>query len=144
MSDKNPMTKEYFARRLAELCLKSGLAGFPRDEADRHILLKSAMLVIGQTGAMTEGEVNEKLGLWVLQVGQMLSLDRVTVRRTLVDTGYLIRTKDGSSYHVANPGPRPDLFAPEVDQLDIPAVIQAGREEIERRKREYLEKAKKG
>lgn len=55
------MTKEYFIKRLADLCLRSGLSGFPKDEA--------------------------------------------------------------------------------VDQIDVVEVIRTGREEIARRKREYMERA---
>lgn len=143
MTINHPVTKEYFCKRLADLCLKSGLLDLPKDVTDQHILLKSAILMVGQPGAsLSEKEVNEKLELWFLEVGQIKFLDPVTIRRTLVDTGYLTRSKDGSSYQVAQPGPHTVLIEEAVDQLDIPQVLTSAREDIARRKREYLGKSR--
>jgi hypothetical protein len=60
----------------------------------------------------------------------------------LVDSGYLSRTKDGSSYQVAPPRPNPPFFDESIEQVNVMDVIQTGREEIARRKREFLEKQK--
>lgn len=141
MNNDIPITKDYFTKRLADLCLKSGLKGFPKDQTDQQILLKSAMLIIGQSGSFTEQEINEKLDTWV-HICQIKGIDRVTLRRRLVDTGHLIRSKDGASYQIATPGPEPHLFEDAINQLDIGRVIENAREEIARRKREYLEKAR--
>jgi hypothetical protein len=65
------------------------------------------------------------------------------MRRRLVDSGYLLRNTDGSVYRVAQPGPRPGLFDAAIDELDLPAVMAAARAEMERRKREYMEKSKR-
>jgi hypothetical protein len=140
MNDQ-PTSKERF-KRLGELCLRSGGSGFPKDFADQHILLKSAVLILGQPGTFSEKEVNEKLEYWVRHISQIKEIDRVTLRRRLVDTGYLVRSKDGSSYQIAQPGPKPGLFDATVDQLDVGKVIEATRAEIARRKKEYLEKAR--
>jgi hypothetical protein len=56
MNNSQPITIEYFIKRLAALCLKSGLPGFPKDEIDQHLLLKSAILMMDQTGSKTEKE----------------------------------------------------------------------------------------
>ena len=64
-----PITREYFMKRLTELCLKSGLTGFPKDEMSLHILLKSAVLLMGQPDQLTEKEVNAKLEIWVKLFG---------------------------------------------------------------------------
>jgi len=109
---------------------------------DQHILLKSAILMIGQSGSFTEQEINEKLETWVRHISQNKGIDRVTLRRRLVDTGYLIRSKDGASYLIAPPESQPRSFEPAIEQLDIPRVIESAREEIARRKREHMEKAK--
>jgi hypothetical protein len=142
MQTNTPITREYFIKRLTELCLKSALTGFPKDDLDHHILLKSAVLMMGPPAEFTEKEVNERLELWVLNVGHIKFMDHVTLRRRLVDMGYLTRKTDGSSYQVARPGPRPEYFDKEIDQLDILAEIAAAREEIARKKREYLAKTK--
>lgn len=142
MNNDQPISKDYFVKRLADLCLKSGLPGFPKNETDQHILLKSAVLLMDRSGNFTEREVNDKLDTWVKEVSQIKNIDRVTLRRGLVDSGYLVRSKDGSSYQVVQPGPRPELFEVDVDQVNPVEVIAAAREEIARRKREYQAKSK--
>lgn len=141
MAGEQIVTREHFIKRVVDLCVRSGLKGFPKDEVDLHILLKSAVLVVGSGNSLTEKQINERLERWILLVGQMKEIDRVTLRRRLVDTGYLTRSTDGSNYQVSQAGPRPQLFDPAIDQVDIPEVIRAAKEEIARRKREYLEKA---
>jgi hypothetical protein len=136
-----PLTQEYFMKRLTDLCLKSGLAGFPKDEMSLHILLKSAIMMMGQPDQLTEKEVNAKLEIWVKEVGQSGGVDRVSLRRELVDRGYLGRSADGSIYQITRPGPRQELFDDSIDQLDISKEIEIAREELARRKREYLEKS---
>jgi len=142
MNNDQPVTKDYFIKRIGDLCLKSGLAGFPKDMTDQHILLKSAIIMIGQSGSFTEQEINEKLETWVRHISQNKGIDRVTLRRRLVDTGYLVRSKDGASYQIAPPETQPRSFEPAIEQLDILRIIEAAREEIARRKREYIQKAK--
>ncbi len=143
MATNQPVTKEYFTKRLADLCLKSGLQDLPKDLTDQHILLKSAVLMVGQPGSnFSEKEITGKLELWFLEVGQIQFLDPVTMRRTLVDMGYLSRSKDGSTYQVSQPASHMVVFDEQIDRLDIPQVITSAREEIARRKREYLEKSK--
>jgi hypothetical protein len=60
----------------------------------------------------------------------------------LVDTSYLIRSKDGANYQVAQPSPGAQLFEAAIDQLDIVQVIETARAEIARKKSEYLQKTK--
>lgn len=144
MSINKTISKDYFVKRLTNLCLKSGLSGFPKDETSLHILLKSAIVMMGQPEQLTEKEVNAKLETWVKEVGEGIDIDYVSLRRELVDTGYLTRTADGSSYQVAQPGPYSNLFDEAIDHLDISQEIATAQEDIARRKREYLEKAKGG
>jgi hypothetical protein len=142
MKPDQPITQEYFTKRLAELCLRSGLAEFPKDEVDVHILLKSAALGFDPARVYTEKEVNEKLESWLNNVCPMKFIDRVMLRRRLVDTGYLDRAKDGSTYQFRPGRTKPPFFDPAVDEVDPETVIDTAREEIARRKREYMEKHK--
>lgn len=141
MSRPQPVTREKFKKRLVDLCLRSGLAGFPKDQLNQHILFKSAVLTLGQTGILTEREVNEKLIFWLSHIGRIKNIDHITLRRSLVDTGYLTRNNDGSCYRVSPSGSGHQLFDHTIDQLNILEVIEAGREEIARRKREYMGKS---
>lgn len=144
MSSKYTISKEHFLKRIGDLCLRSGLSGFPKNEADQHILLKSAVLVLGAAETFTEKEINERLDTWINQVSQNKAIDRITLRRRLVDTGYLSRSKDGACYQVAQPGPQTVEFEAAINQLDMLAVITAAREEMARKKREYLERSRRG
>lgn len=142
MNTQQQLTQEQFTKRLVSLCLRSGLAGMPKDEIDQHILLKSAVLLIQPSSLLGEKEITEKLQVWLTQVCVIKNFDRVTLRRWLVDTGYLTRSSNGTSYQVAQPGPRPDLFDASIDQVDILETIRAAQEEMQRRKQAYLDKSR--
>ena len=142
MTNTQPMTSEQYTKRLASLCLKSGLGGMPKDEMDQHILLKSAALLVGTGSKLTEKEVTDQLQVWLTQVCVIKNFDKVTLRRWLIDTGYITRNNNGTEYQVANPAPRPELFDPSIDQLDPVEVIRSARDEMERRKQAFMAKAK--
>lgn len=142
MGDNSTISKDLFLKRIGDLFLKSGLSGFPKDEAGQHIMLKSAVLMIGEAETLTEKEVNEKLKQWC-QVTQAEGIDYGTLRRRLVDTGYLTRSKDGSEYQVHPAGAGKFEFDPAIEQIELPAAIAAAREEIERRKRLYSDRSQK-
>jgi hypothetical protein len=142
MTNNQPITQAQFIKRLTNLCLRTGLVDFPKDDTDQHILLKSAMLLVGKADTFTEKEINQKQEIWCTDVCPIQFFDHVTLRRYLVDSTYLTRTSDGSRYQVTQPGPRPEFFDASIDQLDILQVLQTARDEIERKKKEYLQKAK--
>jgi len=142
MNDKTYISKDLFIKRFTTLCIKSGSSEFPKVERDQHILLKSAMIRIGPGGPFSEKEINDRLESWVTEICQIPNVDRAMMRRRLVDTGYLKRATDGSSYEITT-GLQTPLFDDEIDQLDFLEILNAAREEIARRKREYLEKSGK-
>jgi hypothetical protein len=86
--------------------------------------------------------LTDRLSVWTNEVCVIAGFDRVSLRRWLVDSGYLLRSKDGAVYHLAKPDPGKEFFAPEVDQLDILQVLNTAREEQSRRKQEFLDKEK--
>ena len=141
MNQTLPITKEFFVKRVADLCLRSGLTGFPKEDIDQQILLKSMALVIGRGGTLSEKQINEKLQYWMLSISKIKKLDHSSLRRWLVDAGYLIRTKDGSSYQVVEHGPHDDWFAADVETIDLAEEMRLKRDEFERRKQEYLQKS---
>ncbi len=125
-----------FEDRLAELCLKSGLKGVPRKQRDQHILLKSVVLTLDPLKEFTESEVNDKLAFWLADIARGIELDRVTLRRWLVDEGYLERDSRGLRYRVGEVIPR--LFAPGVDEVDVYRVIGVAMKSLQKRKQSYL------
>jgi hypothetical protein len=144
MSTTFPITRDYFIKRFATLCARSGLKGFPKDEVDQHILYKSAVLTLDPSATYSEKEINQRLESWITEISQMEDIDRITLRRYMVDSGYLLRASDGSSYHVVADAPRAGYFAADVVGIDLCQVLDDARAEIERRKREYMQKSGKG
>jgi hypothetical protein len=53
MNDTPILSQADFVRRLSSLCSRGALGGIPRDENDQHILMKSAVLMIGEPGRTT-------------------------------------------------------------------------------------------
>jgi hypothetical protein len=143
MNANQPVTEQVFLKRLVNLCLRSGMTGFPKDELDQHILLKSAALTFEPGATYTEAEVNERLKIWIDQIAGLPGNDHGTLRRALIDHGYLERDKIGSSYQLSPSGPRTVQFDPAIDKIDPRQALDDARQEIEERKRAYLEKTKK-
>lgn len=141
MQENLTITAEQFTKRLVSLCLR-GLVGIPKDKADQHILMKSAVMTIGVTKQLSEKELNDRLQAWLEVVKAGSELDRVSIRRWLVDNGYLIRDNQGSRYEIAQPGPLSVIFDPAIEQLESAAILLSAREEMERRKQAFMQKAK--
>lgn len=140
MKENLPLTQEAFIKRLLNLCLRGKLEGLPKDDLNRHILLKSVVITMGQPDLLTGKEVDDKLKQWIDLINPAENLDHVTLRRSLVDAGYLSRSKDGSSYQLCPLEWLAQYFESSVDQVDIGVEIAAGREEILRRKREHMQR----
>jgi hypothetical protein len=67
-----------------------------RAEADVILALAAAGLEPGRTYA--ERDINEYLSFWLEGFAGPVGLDHVTVRRALVDSGYLLRDPSGHAY----------------------------------------------
>jgi hypothetical protein len=92
------VTREASEARLRAL-LKSGFgAGLPRREADRYILLHALAALVGPGEAPGEKEVTARLAGWLASTGARLSTDAVTLRRALIDHGFLERDGRGLAY----------------------------------------------
>ena len=125
-----------FKHRLEAICLSHGGGGLPRKRRDQDILFKSIMLVIDPARTYTESELNQVLEKWLSEVGQTVEIDHVSLRRHLVDAGYLSRDLAGASYQVCQEAIS-DLFEPAVDELDPVRVIEDARQFREEKKRQY-------
>jgi hypothetical protein len=133
----NVLTTAFFAKRFADLCLRSGLSGLPRDDVSRHVLFTSMVAPLPVDTPLDQPVVDARLTRWIETSG-IKERDHVTLRRYLVDAGYLCHPADGSSYRVvADPPGRPRCEAGVAD-VDLEAILRARREEVARRKAEYL------
>ncbi len=126
---------EEFVERLCRLGADRGPRRFPRKPRDREILMKSIVMSLDSDRDYSEGEINEALLEWGDRVAPAIESDHVTVRRLLVDYGYLERTADGRWYRLGFP-PNPLAFDLEVDHLDVRATVAAYLAETARRQHE--------
>ncbi len=132
------ITADEFKQRLEALCLSAGGRGLPRKRRDWDILFKSITLALEPGREYSEKEINGAMEDWLVGIGQAIEIDYVTLRRHLVDTGYLIRDLAGISYRVGLEA-MAGLFEPTADAVDPAAVVEEARSRREQRKRHYLE-----
>lgn len=91
------VTVEEFVRRLEDICI-GGSRELPRRRRDLHIILTSASSWARPGETFTHDYVQDRLEHWLAEACPSLSTDHVTLRRTLVDYGYLDRDDSGRSY----------------------------------------------
>jgi hypothetical protein len=116
-----------FERRMTALCLGGVGPALPRRRRDRHILLKSVALLLGHGTAYTERTINSLIGSWLEAAGPAVRLDHVSLRRHLVDEGYVVRDPAGGTYQVCPSPASPEPFDPAVDGLDPLGAVRAAR-----------------
>ena len=126
-----------YSRRLVALCLKSGLIPFPARPADRAVLQKSMIRYFDPDARYSQKGVDTILKQWIQEIGRKIRVDHVTLRRLLVDDGYLERRPDGARYRVTLSGPFAFQFAPDVDSVDDKALIAQESMAIEARRRAH-------
>lgn len=134
---------DYFEKRLIDLFVRSRQELLPKKFEDRHIMLKSIVLVYLEAGRdYTEREINAAIQGWQMTIGRDLRVDVFTLRRELIDRKYLTRDKRGMCYQVKEDGYGSSLFDYEVENVDVMGVIETGRAEAEARKRAFMAKQK--
>ena len=137
MTDR-PITKKEFQERLQALCLSGGGRGLPRKHRDRHILFRSVVQMLDSSRRYTEQAINEVLDRWLADVGHNIELDRVSLRRDLVDAGYLVRDLAGHEYRVLPDGRGVVQFDQSVSSVDPSAVLRAAQKQTDIRRHERL------
>ena len=137
MTDR-PITKEEFQKRLQALCLSGGGRGLPRRHRDRHILFRSVAQMLDSGYRYTEQAINEALDSWLADVGHNIELDRVSLRRDLVDAGYLVRDLAGHEYRVLPDGRGVVQFDQSVNSVDPSAMLRAAQKQADIQKHERL------
>jgi hypothetical protein len=120
-----------FADRFASLVMNG--QGIPKKQLDRHILFISAILGLDSSRQYSEKELNEPLHAWTTRFGANVGLDHVTLRRLLVDEGYLNRDAAGSFYALKATD-LPYTFDPGIESLDLGELIYAAKRAREERK----------
>ena len=125
------ITVSQFTTRFISLVLKGN--GLPRKQLDCHILLMSAVLGLEAGRKYSEKQLNDELGSWSTRFGDNVCLDHVSLRRLLVDDGYLTRDAAGTTYVLKTEG-WPHTIDPAIRSLDLQGLIdEAIRDNEERR-----------
>ena len=87
-------------RALKRMLANGPLTMIPKRPQDQDLL---ALIAAGRfrPGAVyREGEVNDILTAWLATFSEPYGIDHVTLRRMMVDSRLLVRTKSGSTYSV--------------------------------------------
>ena len=116
--------------------LQSGrLEGFPKNPDHLHMVLAVAAGGLARRRPYAEWEVNEALAAWLDSVHA--AIDHVTLRRRMVDCGFLKRTTNGSRYFL-NYGRVVEVLGDPVIEVDAAAIIDDVAIERQERKEAFL------
>jgi hypothetical protein len=85
---------------LKRMLANGRLTAVPKRPGDRDILVALAAAQVEAHRDCAEIEVNERLQAWLETISEPFGIDHVTLRRMLVDSRFLVRTKSGSTYRV--------------------------------------------
>lgn len=131
------LTLAEFCNRLELLCLKSGVVGLPRDGRDRNLLLRSVLLVLDSRATYDQKQLDVALQGWLEVVGPRIETDHVTLRRHLVDHGFLERDGYGREYRIAPLERHPVRVEEAVARLDLAQFLDQRRQSIAERKAQH-------
>lgn len=88
-------------RALKRLLANGRLTSLPKRPADQELLVALAAAQIDAHRSCVESEINDRLAAWLETISEPFGIDHVTLRRMLVDSGFLRRTHSGSAYKVS-------------------------------------------
>jgi hypothetical protein len=126
--------RESAQRTLGRLLANGRLTMLPKRPGDQRLIAVLAATRFEAGKTYLENEVNERLETWLASISEPYGIDHVTLRRLLVDSQLLVRTKSGSSYELN------DAKADEIDPLtdvDPARILAEVRESRDRRKRDH-------
>ena len=123
------------AHRALKRMLSNGpLAAIPKRPSDQHLLVALAAAQFQPGKVYSEKEVNERLLAWLETFCEPDGLDHVTLRRMLVDSRLLVRTRSGSTYELSH---QRLAEVQTVGEIDPRAVLEEIRGDRESRKRHH-------
>ena len=114
------ITASDFKNRFVSLILAG--RDLPKKHMDRHILFISSTLGLEPHRQYSESELNDELREWTKLFGGNFHLDHVSLRRFLVDEGYIRRDTAGGSYELATTD-LPYTFDQSIETLDLVELI---------------------
>ena len=140
MEDPEPIGRDEYIKRIADLCARGGRHAVPRRARDRAILLHALARAFAGGKEHTEKQVDARIQAWLLQTGRAIDTDHVYLRRALVDDGFLAREPRGSAYRSSVRYKSLWTFDPEVSRVDPEVVVADAQARAAERKRRIQEK----
>lgn len=119
-------------RALRRLLANGPLTAVPKRPADQQLLVALAAAQFDAHGSYLEREVNERLRTWLETISEPFGIDHVTLRRLLVDSQHLTRTKTGSMYRLSLEKTREVEAVQEINPADVLAEIRSERDQRKR------------
>ncbi len=92
------VTAVEYAERLRVLCARNGPCGWPRRRRDQLILLHALAATLAAGEGLPERALTERIRAWLAGPGAAFDIDAVSLRRYLVDDGFLDRDASGRAY----------------------------------------------
>ncbi|MDA1077227.1 MAG: DUF2087 domain-containing protein [Proteobacteria bacterium] len=110
------------------------LRRLPKKREDADVLMALSLSGLDRDGIFDETQINVHLSAWLDDISTQDSLDYVTLRRDLVDSGFLRRASDGFVYRI-QPDRIREVLSSEacaVDPKEIFAEVQSARDQRRR------------
>ena len=115
-----------YATRLRVTLSPGRSGGWPRRYRDRYILLHAIARAFREDERLTEREATERIQDFVVRHGEHLALDCVTLRRALIDEGFMDRDSNGRDYRPSRRFERFVRFEGEMPDVEEALVRASG------------------
>lgn len=130
------ISQSQYEASIAKTFASGSSLDYPRKPQDRIVFLGALSISLMQRESYSEPELNEAIAGWLQSFDVTTTLDHVTLRRYLVDAGYLLRDEAGLHYSVDRAALSAD-FEESVSSLDAYEIVRQARAEREARKQAF-------
>lgn len=134
------ITTEEFRKLIVKLYLRASGGGLPKKQKDQHTILKSVQVILREKEKYSHVELNNVLKNWVTGIGSRIGTDHPTVRRMLIDNGYMTRTDGGKVYTISKSNHGEFEFDEEIDEMDVEKIIEEAKEEMKHKAEQFKHK----
>lgn len=131
------ISQSQYEASIAKTFASGSSLDYPRKPQDRIVFLGALSISLMQRELYSEPELNEAIADWLQSFDAATTLDHVTLRRYLVDAGYLLRDEAGLHYSVDRAALSAE-FEETVLSLDALKIAQQARAEREARRQAYV------
>jgi hypothetical protein len=131
MSSKRKILLDDYRKVLRDFFAREGVKPFPRRWKYRLLILYSAVRALEVGLPYTEDEINDAIVQWQKSRGSFIDLDHVTLRRYLVDLGFLDRNPSGSVYAVIHSFLEEADWDPLILEADEDALLAQARRDVD-------------